>query len=248
MKFPLLLLCSLLASGAPSASALNLLTEENPPLNFMHEGRLTGLAPGVVEEIAKRAKLDAKVRVAPWKEAYETAQSDANTCVFSIVRTSARFELFQWVGPITRSYWSAFALPDFAEKIAKADDLKAYRIGVVRDARADHLRKSGFGSLTGFDADRDIPARLTLDRKQADGVDIWITQGYMAQSIARAAGVPAVKEVFSSLMSQDYFIGCSPSMPKDRVKAMTGALAEMRKDGSLRRISAASIEAVKALR
>jgi len=244
----LILVGSLLALAAPGAFALDLLTEDNPPLNFMRDGKLVGIAPGVVEEIARRAKQDAKVRVTQWKEAYEKAQSDPNTCVFSTARTSERYKLFQWVGPITRSYWSAFALADFPGKVAKVDDLKGLRVGVVNDARADHLRQSGFGTLVTFDADRDIPAKLTLDRKQAGGVDVWITQGYMAQSIAKAAGAPPVKEVFSALMSQDYFIACSLSMPKERVKAMTDALAEMRKDGSLRKISAESIETVKSLR
>jgi len=245
---PLILLGSLLAFAAPAAFGLDLLTEDNPPLNFVHEGKVVGIAPGVVQEIARRAKLDANVRVTLWKEAYEKAQSDSNTCVFSTARTNERYKLFQWVGPITRSYWSAFALADFPGKIAKVDDLKGLRIGVVNDARADHLRQRGFGTLSTFDADRDIPAKLTLDSRQAGGVDIWITQGYMAQQIAKSAGVPPVKEVFSALMSQDYFIACSLSMPKERVKAMSDALAEMRKDGSLRKISADAIDAVKALR
>jgi len=244
----LLLLGVVLAAAAPYASALNFYTEDNPPLNFVHEGRLIGVAPGLVEEMARRAGVEASIRVLPWKDAYAKAQTDADACVFSTARTNARYKLFQWVGPVTRSFWSAFALADFPGKIAKADDLKKYRIGVVNDARADHLRERGFAALATFDSDRDIPGKLTLDAGGAGGVDIWITQGYLAPVIAREAGVPAVKEVFSSLMSQDYFVACSLRVPAAQVKAMSAALAEMRKDGTHRRISAESIEALKKLR
>lgn len=244
----LLLAGVLLLAIAPGARALNLYTEDNPPLNFMHEGKLIGIAPGLVEETARRAQIEARVSVLPWKDAYARARDGADACVFSTVRTSERYELFQWVGPLTRSFWSAFALPDFRGRIATAGDLKKYRIGVVNDARADHLRKSGFPSIATFEADRDIPARLTLDASSAESVDLWITQGFMAQAIARQAGVPAVKEVFSSLMSQDYFIACGRRVPAEQVKALSSALAQMRKDGTYRRISGESIDYLRKLR
>lgn len=244
----LLLAGILLAMIAPGAHSLDLYTEDNPPLNFMHEGKLIGIAPALVEEMARRAKIDARVSVLPWKDAYARARDGVEACVFSTARTSERFELFQWVGPLTRSYWSAFALVDFPDRIAKAGDLKKYRIGVVNDARADHLRKSGFPRIVAFEADREIPARLTLDANRSNGVDLWITQGFMAQAIARQAGVPEVKEVFSSLMSQDYFIACGLRVPAERVKALSTALAQMRQDGSYRRISGESIEALRKLR
>lgn len=86
---------------------------------------------------------------------------DIFTNVYSTARLASRNNLFQWVGPISRGYWSAFALDGFNEKFTKADDLKTFRIGVVRNARADYLRGRSLPLLLESDRDRDNPAKLT---------------------------------------------------------------------------------------
>lgn len=217
--------------------AVNFLTEENPPLNFNKDGKPAGIATAVVTEMAKRAGVPAQIELLPWSEAYSRAQGEADTCVYSTARLATRNNQFQWVGPITRGYWSAFALEGFSDKIAKVDDLKQYRIGVTRDARAEGLRQRGFTRLLEVERDRDVPAKLTLDRAKAGGVDVWVTQGYSARDIAREAGAPAVREIFSGINSQDYWLACNNDMPKETVRALTHALTGMFKDGSQRKLS-----------
>ena len=227
----------LLAAGlAGTAQAVNFLTEENPPLNLIRDGKPAGMATAVVTEMAARAKLQADIAVLPWSEAYSRAQTEPDTCVYSTVRLASRNNQFQWVGPIIRGYWSAFALEGFEGKIAKVDELKALRAGVVRDARAEQLRNMGFSKLLESDRDVDIPAKLSLDRAKPGTVDIWITQGYSARETARQQGVQ-VKEVFAAIMSQDYWLACNPGMPREQVRAMIGAINEMRKDGTLLKLS-----------
>lgn len=235
MKHWLAVVC-LMGIGAGSAQAINLLTEENPPLNFSRDGKPAGMATTVVAEMAARAKLPADIAVLPWSEAFSRAQAEPDTCVYSTVRLASRNNLFQWVGPIIRGYWSAFALEGFEGKIAKVDELKALRAGVVRDARAEQLRSMGFTRLLESDRDTDIPGKLSLDRAKAGAVDIWITQGYAARETARQQGVQ-VREVFSAIMSQDYWLACNPAMPREQVRAMIGAINEMRKDGTLLKLS-----------
>ena len=218
------------------AMAITFLTEENPPLNFSRDGKIDGLATAVVTEMAKRAKIAADISVTPWSEAYSRALSEADTCVFSTARTTERNNQFQWIGSIVRGYWSAFALEGFSERIARVNDLKPFRIGVVRDARADFLRKEGYSRVIEIDRDRDIPAKLTLDPNKSGGVDLWITQGYSAQDIAGQSGVK-VKEVFSALMSQDYWLACNPKVPRETVRALSSALNDMKKDGTHKKLT-----------
>lgn len=215
--------------------AVNFLTEENPPLNFSQDGKPAGMATLVVTEMAARAKVPVDIKVLPWSEAYSRAQLEPDTCVYSTARLTSRNNAFQWVGPLVRGYWSAFALEGFAERIARVDDLKALRVGVVRDARAEQLRSQGFTRLLELDRDLDLPAKLSLDRNQPGSIDIWVTQGYQARQVARQQGV-AVKEVFSALMSQDYWLACSRELPRETVRAFSAALNEMRKDGTLRKL------------
>ena len=218
------------------AQTVNFLTEENPPLNFSVDGKPAGMATQVVVEMAARAKVPADIKVLPWSEAYSRAQLESDTCVYSTARLTSRNNAFQWVGPLVRGYWSAFALEGFAERIAKVDDLKALRVGVVRDARAEQLRSQGFTKLMELDRDLEFPAKLSLDRAQAGSVDIWVTQGHNARQVAKQQGV-AVKEVFSALMSQDYWLACSREMPRETVRAFSAALNDMRRDGTLRKMS-----------
>jgi len=237
-----------LCLAAPAANALTLLTEENPPLNFTVDGQLIGLSPGVVTEMAKRAGLPSEIRVMPWKEAFERARTEPGACVFSTVRTPERFAQFEWIGPIARGFWSAFSLPDAPVRISKLDELSAYRVGVVNDARAAYMKQRGIGRVVLFDRDADIPSRLTTDPKAEGGIDVWVTQGLLAGRVAAAAGVPRVKDVFSALMSQDYFLACSKATPPGDIKALSDALSGMRRDGSLRRVSDEAIVVLRNLR
>lgn len=233
-----LLLAALLAlTTLQPVHAVNFLTEDNPPLNFTREGKLEGISTSVVMEMAKRAGVPVQTSMIAWTEAYSRAQVEPDTCVYSTARLASRNNLFQWVGPISRGYWSAFALDGFNEKFTKVDDLKAFRIGIVRDARAEYLRQRGFTLLLENDRDRENPARLTLDRNKPGGIDVWVTQGYTAREVARDAGVPGVKEVFSAIMSQDYWLACNTKMPRETVRALSNALNEMKRDGTHRKLT-----------
>jgi len=218
------------------AAALSFFTEDNPPLNFTREGKITGIAAEVVAEMARRANVPAQISLMSWSEAYSRALAEPEACVFSTARLSSRNNQFQWVGSIARGYWSAFALEDFPTRITRVSELKGYRIGVVRDARADHLRQEGYSRVIELDHDRDIPAKLTLDGVKPGGVDLWITQGYSAQDVAAQSGVK-VKEVFSALMSQDYWLACNLKIPRETVRALSSALNEMKKDGTHRKLT-----------
>jgi hypothetical protein len=132
------LLCTL--SVWQPLHAVTFLTEENPPLNFVRDGKQEGVSTAVVQEMVKRAQLPATITVLPWTEAYSRAQIEADVYVYSTARLASRNNLFQWVGPIARGYWSAFALPEFKDKITKVEELKAYRIGIVGDARGPSSR------------------------------------------------------------------------------------------------------------
>lgn len=227
----------LLVLAFRQAFAVEFLTEESPPLNFSRDGQPAGLAVQVVREMARRTAVPATIKVVKWNEAFQRAQAEPEVCVFSTARLPARNTMFQWVGPITRGYWSAFALEGFADYVPKVDDLKKYRIGVVGDARARYLQQRGFPNLVEVDSDSSNPPKLTLDPKKEGGIDLWVTQGMMAPEIARKAGVGPVKEVFAAIMSQEYWLACNLKMAKETTKAFSEALSAMKKDGEYRKLN-----------
>lgn len=83
------LLAGLLLAPQP-ALALKVLTEENPPLNYTENKKLTGMATEVVQEMGKRAKTELDFEVIAWSKAYERAQADKETCLYSTARLPNR--------------------------------------------------------------------------------------------------------------------------------------------------------------
>ena len=115
--------------------------------------------------------------------------------------------------------------------------MKSFRIGVVDDARAAYMRQRGFPNLVTASVDTDNPPKLTLDPVKPGGIDIWVTQTLGARAMAKEAGVKAIKEVFADILSQDYWLACNLQVPPETIRALTGALQDMQKDGSFKKLA-----------
>ena len=223
---------------ACSAMAVNFLTEENPPLNMLRKGEVAGISTDAVREMARRGSVPATVTLLPWADAYARAQKEADTCVFSTVRNPEREKQFIWLGPIARGEWSLFAREGFPPDVKQIEALKKYRVGVVNDARVGYLRSRGFDNLVVAEQSKDLPAQLTAGPNQAGTIDLWFTQTAGGPAMAEQAGVKDLKNVFSALMSQDYWVACNAGMAADTVKALRDASTSMRADGTYKKLAA----------
>ena len=94
------LLLLLLLQPMVCLAELRLLTEQAPPTSFLRDGQPEGYAVEVVRELIRRTGSQARIELLPWTRAYFLAKSEADTGLFSVVRTAEREALFQWVGPI----------------------------------------------------------------------------------------------------------------------------------------------------
>jgi polar amino acid transport system substrate-binding protein len=230
-----MVLAGLLLVSQP-ALALKLLTEENPPLNYTEGKKLTGMATEVVQEMGRRAKIKLDFEVMAWGKAYEKAQADKETCLYATARLANRENLFRWVGPIAANTWGLFALGGFKPEIKSLDDAKPYRIGgVARDAKTEFLRQWGVTNISEVEDDRRNPGRLTLNRKEAQKIDLWITSVANAKQVAEKAKVPGVKLVYR-VREEESFLACSPRTSAETLKALAAALDGMKKDGAYTKI------------
>jgi polar amino acid transport system substrate-binding protein len=240
MRYPIFIRAAVVLSGVLMASqpalALKLLTEENPPLNYTEGKKLTGMGTEVVQEMGRRAKVKLDFEVMAWTKAYEKAQADKETCLYSTARLPNRENAFKWVGPIAVNKWGLFALGGFKQEIKSLNDAKPYRIGgVARDAKTEFLRQWGVTNIVEVDDDRLNPAKLTLNRKEAQKIDLWITSVASAKQIAARAKVPDVKLVYLA-REEDSYLACSPRTSANTLKALAAALDGMKKDGSYAKI------------
>lgn len=222
-------------SSTPSL-ALTLLTEENPPLNYTENGKVTGMATEVVVEMGKRAKVPMAFEVLAWKAGYERAQSDRDTCLYATARLVNRERLFNWVGPIAVSRWSLFAKQGFNQSIGNLNDAKPFRIGgVTYDAKTEYLKQNGVTNIVEVADDKLNPGKLTLDRKKTGYIDLWITTTARAKMVAAQAGVKDIKLVYT-VRESETFLACSPRTSAETIKALTGALESIKKDGTYKKI------------
>ena len=229
------LLAGLLFAAQP-AHALKLLTEENPPLNYTEGKKLTGMTTEVVQEMGKRAGMKLDFEVMAWNKAYEKAQADKETCLYATARLPNRENAFKWVGPIAANKWGLFALGGFNQDIKSLKDARPFRIGgVARDAKTEFLKQEGVTNIVEVEDDKLNPAKLTLNRKEAQKIDLWITSAATAKKVAAQAKVTGIKLVYAVRDAESY-LACSPRTSAAALKALADALEGMKKDGAYAKI------------
>lgn len=146
---PLLLLLAWLFS--PASQALQLYTEEYPPISFSQQGQAEGLAVDLVRELLKRLDQQASLQVVPWARAYRIAQTTANTAIFPTMRNSEREPQFKWVGPILLANDNFYALKGSGIKVGQREELARFKdIAVPRDwFTYQELTAAGMHNLLG---------------------------------------------------------------------------------------------------
>ena len=230
------LITGLLIFSQP-VSALKVLTEENPPLNYTEDGKVTGMATEVVREMSRRAKVPIEIEVMVWADAYRRVQLDKETCLYSTARLPSRELVFKWVGPIAVNKWGLFAKSGFSQPINTLADAKSYRIGgVTRDAKTEYLKQKGLTNIVEVNDDKLNPPKLTLNRKEPQRIDLWITSVAGAKKVAAQSKVPDVTLVF--LVRQvDSYLACNPRTSQATLKALSAALDSIKQDGTFNKIA-----------
>lgn len=230
------LLGMLLAASALPATAVTFLTEENPPYNFRQSGKPAGLSTTIILDAAKRAGVAADIQFLDWEDAYQRAQADKETCLYSVARLENRENLFQWVSEIAVNKWAVFGRNDFNKPVKTVADLRPFKIGgVATDAKVEMLRNSAVTNVLEVVRDEMNPPRLFLKQDDPNRIDLWVTGYYSAGTVAAAAKAGPIKLVYV-LREQALWLACSPRTGKDVVKKLSDAIAAMKKDGTHKRL------------
>ncbi len=220
----------LLLSAVAAATDLQLLTEENPPLNFSENGQPKGLSVDVVQEIKRRVGNTNTIEIQPWARAYRTASTQANVAIFIMARTPAREDLFQWVGPVSASIASLYGKRGSGLRISSLDDAKAVdRILVVRDFYTHQLlQKLGFNNL------ELVPKPETMVKMAVNGrAPLMFAANITLPDLLEKAGAKRGDvELLYTITSLQTYIGFSLGTPKEVVTSWQAALDSMKRDGT----------------
>lgn len=216
---------------------LILATEENPPANFTHErtGQLTGLAVEKMRAIMALTGIPYELRMMPWADAYQLAQTDPRACVFLTNRTADREASFQWVGPLMEGGWALFARPDFARPVERPEDLAGLRVAVQGGGAMEALVREWAAQVPGLQPV--IRAEAGDVRVLRDGeADILAAGLWAAPYYARKLDQP-VRMVLRLTRSVGA-LACHPAMPTPLIAQMQDTLNLLGRDGYLEEIDA----------
>jgi len=221
---------------AAETAGLQILTAENPPLNFIKDGEITGLATEVVRELVKRTGAGGNIRLVAWQEGYQALLEQPNVALFSAVMTAERKALFQWVGPMVVQDTNLYALKGSAIKIANLDDArKVNRIATVSKYYSEQMLKA-----EGFSNAQSYPDRETTLRKLLDGtVQLLASSNTEIPAALKKTGasVDDLKNVFT--VSTDLvYIAFSKGTSPELAARWQDALDGMKRDGSFAKIYA----------
>ncbi|MCS3806303.1 polar amino acid transport system substrate-binding protein [Chromobacterium alkanivorans] len=217
------------ARAAPGP-ALDILTEDDPPLTFEQDGKAAGLVVEVVQGIQRRVGNRDPIAVVPWARGYRQAQQQPNTVLFNTNRTPERERMFKWVGPVTETLGCLFVRRDSPIKLQTLDDArKLPQIMVVRDWYLQQLLSAqNFSNL----ATVATPDQLLnmLMRKRAD---VIVSENTTLPHQLRQQGFDPSQVRKALTFSHTYgYIAFSRQTPDAVIKAWQQALDEMKRDGS----------------
>ncbi len=224
---------TLLVVGGVAAqpAVLRLTTETSPPFNMMEGDKIVGRTTDMVREMAERAKVAISIEMLPWARAYNQAQKEADTCVFTTTRTPERETLFKWVGPVGTSDWALYGNAERHLKLTSIEDARSLTIGTyLGDARDEYFRSRGF-KVESVSDDLSNPRKLLLNR-----IDLWaasVVRGSMlvAQNDWTGKVVPVL-----TFHKVDLYMACNPEVPVAVVERLNAALQAMVRDGTTKTI------------
>jgi polar amino acid transport system substrate-binding protein len=240
LSLALLVLVFGFAAAAQAAAAqpagLQVLTEQSPPLNFVQDGEVTGLATAVVRELIKRTGTASSIRLVPWQEGYQALQAQPDVALFSTVMTAERKPLFQWVGPLAVLDTNLYARKGSGIAIANLDDArKVNRIATVTKYYSDQVLQQ-----EGFTNTRSYPSREATVRALLDGEVQLLASSNLGMPAALEAMGGSMDDVETAFtLSTDlFYIAFSKGTAPQRVARWQHALDAMKRDGSFAKLYA----------
>lgn len=235
LKYPvavLLLLCSVCAYV--TAAELRLYTEDYRPFSYLEDGKPDGMAVAVVEELIRRTGEPARIELVPWTRGYHQVRQQANSALFSTVRTAQREAEFQWVGPIARGYTRFYTHKDAGLRVVSLDDVR--QLGTLAVPKHwysyELLREQNLQNLYGVATPQDMLRLFRHGRVKLLLANTLTLDGILAEQGMNATQLQAQFD----LMPNNSYIAFSLQTDAARVARWQQALQAMREDGSLERI------------
>jgi polar amino acid transport system substrate-binding protein len=208
------------------------------------DGRISGPALDLTEAVLTRAGLEYSLEVAPWARAYRLATTEPNVLLYTLGRTPEREREhnFQWVGETFPLEFKAYRLKERQDIVIRStDDLRKYRISVVRDAVVvPYLHKLGLSEGKLDSGLQFIPGAHDHWPKLEHGrVDLFVATNLAIRTMCLRGDLDcrriAEAWTFTEPRTTAY-LAYSAGTPNSVVQQTAAAYQAIRKDGSYDRL------------
>ncbi len=221
-------------SREPYGYNVRFLTESYEPFNYLDSGRLTGLAPELLEEICRSLNIPYDVTVMEWEEAYETALEDSRALLFSTSMNSQRKELFKWAGPVASLEWHLYARSPNDITLGSLEDAGRLRaIGVLKDYTIEQfLVKQGFTNLVYCESHIDA-----LQKLLSGAIDLFPSDRFTMESALRGLGKPVYDlEAELPVKTEMIYFAFNKNIPDPVVADFQKEIDRLKNNGFLRQL------------
>lgn len=212
-------------------------TENYPPLTFRDQfGNINGFGSDIAKEIMKRNQVYAGIKLSLWSVGYDLALNNPNFCLFTMDKTAARENLFQWVGPLGTNTTYFYVKAGSGITIASVDQARNLgKVGVVSSwFSAQSLISQGFTNLVS-DSDPETMTKMLMNGE----VDAFVCSSVTFPDILKNAGYQYNQVTAAlALMSSDYYIAFSKNTDPAIPQKWQAALTSMKSDGTYEAIRA----------
>lgn len=231
-----LAVCMMIISVNSIAGELQVLTCEEPPMNYKEDERITGFTTDIVREIMRQTNTVEEIQLLPWKRVYRTGLETPNVVLFTAARTEERENLFYWVGPVVQKRWILFSKKGAGLTFQSIDEVKRVKkISVMRDdARHHWLENEDFDNI--FVTEDHVHGLKMLLK---DRVTLWASSDFEACIIAKNTGLDPdlIEESFEMKTIQSYIL-ISKQTSGRIVEQWQDAFNQIKNDGTLDSIAA----------
>lgn len=224
------------ALGAETVAAGNLkiLADEYPPLTFTREGKVTGLAAEITDEVIARIGEQSRLKLIPWARAYQMMLKEPDVLGLPVYRTVEREKLFKWAGPLTTVKTSFYAKRGSNLKLGRLADAKSVERIIVPKAYWTYqmLIARGFTNLEPVPTSQQSVRMLLAGHGTLLAADNITLPSLLTEVGGRATDV---ESILTFEETESYF-AFSQGTPDEVVQKWQAALDDMKRDGTFARL------------
>jgi polar amino acid transport system substrate-binding protein len=221
-----------------SESAVNFISEEWPPYNYIEQGRLTGVSVKIVQALQQELGRSDPIQVYPSQRAKLILESRSRTMMFSMFRTPQRETRYKWIGPIGRDAIYFYQRGGSPLQIRTLQDAKAVAVIASRQAGLvfNILIADGFTNLdSSAYSSKQVYGKLLRGRAELAISDSPLGVRYLLKQMGLPAD--ALQQTPVKVVESDLYIAASLDFPDTEIAQWQQALDRLKARGELDRLS-----------